>query len=590
MVNETGKKNPTSPHINSGVKRRGLLRFGTLVSAFTGASAVSALVANSAEASPGDKTPPNTYVPVAEKGSPSGVAALDLDAKIILAQLPDLSDTYATKDIEISKLDKTEAATTYRAKSDAALNILDYGVVRGRTTSQTAAIKAALDANPGKEFYFPPGNYRLDTGLVISMANSLVLAEGARLYAGAPMSTMITYLLTDPGYAEDKALVGGLLDGFLNAQRILSISKVIRFTLEKTTFKDGLKRGLVTEAGLGAELIASNLRFYNSGTTNVADNIAIEAKMGDSHFRDIIIRDWTTAVKDIAANRWDRVHPWISQDTTGNPQMTSRYPASIAFDLTGSSDIQACVSDTHRIGYKLRSNGTSYTAPPRLLNARAMWASDPILPTALAAANPAFVLDNSDGVGAICDRLTAAGHTMAAAAFLIGPPTNLTTRNTFSYGYIKGHTGATSDPLDYNRGVLNGTLTFTPTIVGSINAGTHAYHARSGRMVVKGDEVSYYVRIHATLDATSAFSGAFRVGGIPLPVGATSLRDGAGMVGYCTNIQAETAVIFANASPYLSVYAPPTATGTPEVDILGQSLRGKTVDLMLSVTVTHLKS
>lgn len=86
-----------------GVKRRGLLRFGTLITAFTGASAMSALGANSAHAGPGDKTPPNAYVPIAEKGAPSGVAALDVKAKVPLAQLPDLS----------AKLDSATAETTY---------------------------------------------------------------------------------------------------------------------------------------------------------------------------------------------------------------------------------------------------------------------------------------------------------------------------------------------------------------------------------------------------------------------------------------------------------------------------------------------
>jgi hypothetical protein len=55
------------------------------------------MTTNSAHAAPGDKTSPNTYVPMAEKGSPSGVATLDAEAKILATQLPDLSTTYAPK-------------------------------------------------------------------------------------------------------------------------------------------------------------------------------------------------------------------------------------------------------------------------------------------------------------------------------------------------------------------------------------------------------------------------------------------------------------------------------------------------------------
>lgn len=575
--------NKAASPAGTGLERRALLRFGTLITAFTGASAISAIGGRSAEAAPGDKTPSGAYIPASEKGAPLGVATLDKDSRIPSALLPDLSINYG------SEIGRTGSPANVALAARDTFNILDFGVVRGTASSQTAAIKAALDSRPGKTFYFPPGDYRLDTGLVIAHANSLRLAEDAHLYAGGPMATLITYLWGGSGYAEDKAITGGLLDGSLLAQRILSIGKVIRFTLTRTNFRDGINRGLVTEAGLGAELFAYDLRFYNSGISNATDNIAIEAKMGDSHFRDIIIRDWTVAVKDTSANRWDRVHPWISQDTQAAPQMTNRYPSSIGFDVMGNSDLQACVADTYRIAFKLRSNGTSYTAMPRLLNCRAMWANDPLLPTALAAANPSYVFDNSDGVGALSDRFTMAGHPTAPAGFLVGPATNLTTRNTFSYGYVKGHTGATTDPMDYLNGTLNGNFTFIPTLYGSMGAGAHTYNSRFGRMVVDGDEVRYYIRINATLDSTAAFAGALRVGGIPLPTGATRVRDGAGVVGWSTNIQVATAVIFGSPTPYIAVLAPATAIGTTEVDIAGQSLRGKTVDIMLTVAVTHFK-
>ncbi|WP_156642496.1 hypothetical protein [Arthrobacter sp. B6] len=67
------------------------------MTAITGASAMSVVAANSAHAAPGDKPAPNTYVPVAEKGSPSGVASLDANAKILPAQLPDFSATIVTE-------------------------------------------------------------------------------------------------------------------------------------------------------------------------------------------------------------------------------------------------------------------------------------------------------------------------------------------------------------------------------------------------------------------------------------------------------------------------------------------------------------
>lgn len=75
------------------MKRRGLLRLGTAVIALTSASALSAAAAH---AGPGDKNPPNSYVPTAEKGAPSGVATLDDGTKIPHSQLPDLSPMFGT--------------------------------------------------------------------------------------------------------------------------------------------------------------------------------------------------------------------------------------------------------------------------------------------------------------------------------------------------------------------------------------------------------------------------------------------------------------------------------------------------------------
>jgi hypothetical protein len=72
-----------------------LLRFGTLLTAFTGATAISAIGADSALAGQGDKNPAMDYVPTAEKGTALGVATLDSASKIPSVQLPDISSIYA---------------------------------------------------------------------------------------------------------------------------------------------------------------------------------------------------------------------------------------------------------------------------------------------------------------------------------------------------------------------------------------------------------------------------------------------------------------------------------------------------------------
>ncbi|MEK0153946.1 hypothetical protein [Arthrobacter oryzae] len=92
------------------IQRRGVLRFGTLVAALTGASTISALGTNAAAAA----TDTLGYVPVAEKGMPLGVATLGDDARIPAAQLPDISSTYATlemaNDFAAVRVDRLGAA------------------------------------------------------------------------------------------------------------------------------------------------------------------------------------------------------------------------------------------------------------------------------------------------------------------------------------------------------------------------------------------------------------------------------------------------------------------------------------------------
>lgn len=172
MASEIGKKEE-SPETDVGVKRRGLLRFGTLITAFTGASAISALGVNSAQAGPGDKSPPTSYVPTAEKGVASGVATLDIASKIPPVQIPDLSATYAPTG-------KTVHVESFRD-----------GV---RTDNQilTAAFAALT---PGSALKFGQGRtYKLTTSSahdLTSKPNVLIDGQGATIDGSAVPSGVI---------------------------------------------------------------------------------------------------------------------------------------------------------------------------------------------------------------------------------------------------------------------------------------------------------------------------------------------------------------------------------------------------------------
>lgn len=161
MASENVRKDQSESQDDPGVKRRGLLRFGTLIGTLTGASAISAVGASSAQAAPED----NLYVPMAEKGAPSGVAPLDLHAKILSAQLPDLSATYGLKD----------GRTICRGFSRAdVIETLNAAEAKGR----------------GAIAYFPAGVYDVVTTLSLSGYSCQIRGEGAAGTKANPRGTV----------------------------------------------------------------------------------------------------------------------------------------------------------------------------------------------------------------------------------------------------------------------------------------------------------------------------------------------------------------------------------------------------------------
>jgi hypothetical protein len=420
------------------------------------------------------------------------------------------------------------------------LNILDYGVVRGTASSQTAAIKAALDANPDAAFFFPLGNYRLDTTLTVSADNSLILAPGARIYAGAAMSIMINYdngqTATD-SLAADHGICGyGVLDGALLADKVLRVASVLRFSIEGLTILDGVHRGLVVDF-YAAEVSVHNLRLANTTTTNANDNVGIEVNGNDCRFSQVGMRDWTIGVWDKGANTWSDIHPWIGETA----QLTARYQNSVAFKIAGDSLFIAAYADTYRYNFQSAQTAPSYGVA-RLIGPRVFCASGN-LTSGLAAAYPGVVFDLNDGGGAfIVSEGKFQGHPVTNHAFTSGTSKRLTVKNSLPASYISGFTGYN----DYIRGVTLGTVSFIPTLFGSTTAGTPTYTLQSGQAVINDGIVSYQFKIKVTLD--SLINGNLQIGGLPFPDGAGSTNVGQGSITYSTGGVQAGGVIGGNGS------------------------------------------
>lgn len=166
MNRETGNRDHETPQSDTGVKRRGLFRFATLITAFTSVSAISAIGASKAVAGPEDITSTTAYVPVSEKGAPLGVATLDIESKIPPTLLPDLSAMIQ---------DKVEPV--------AGVSIEEFGAVgNDPTVDNKAALDAALAA--GVPLIVPAKSYRLATKLNRSFSGvRLTGLPGARIYS-----------------------------------------------------------------------------------------------------------------------------------------------------------------------------------------------------------------------------------------------------------------------------------------------------------------------------------------------------------------------------------------------------------------------
>jgi hypothetical protein len=207
MGSEIGKRKQSSPEFDVGVKRRGMLRLGSLITAFTGASAISALSASSAHAGPGDKNPPTSYVPTAEKGVASGVATLDLESKIPTVQLPDLSATYAP------------AGKTVYVES-----------FRDGSRTDTQIITAAFAAlTPGGSLKFGQGKtYTLATASaydLTSKPNVFIDGQGATLDGSAVASGVILQIKGGSG-----SVTTTLIAALTSRSRTLTVASTAGFT------------------------------------------------------------------------------------------------------------------------------------------------------------------------------------------------------------------------------------------------------------------------------------------------------------------------------------------------------------------------
>jgi hypothetical protein len=109
---------------------------------------------------------------------------------------------------------------------------------------------------------------------------------------------------------------GGDIDG-MGLASCAHVMGLRHFTMADTTFRNGKDVGLqFGDPNLpraiegGYEIVANNLYFI-CDKPGLAGNVGLLTYIGDSHFTDIVVVDYTTGIRDMKwSNRYTRCHIW----------------------------------------------------------------------------------------------------------------------------------------------------------------------------------------------------------------------------------------------------------------------------------------
>ena len=246
-------------------------------------------------------------------------------------------------------------------------DVSDFPRQPGETGDSARILRAVEAAGKGGVVWFPKGEYAVDSMLVVSNQASLWMHKSAHLKAVREMPFVLRYFATTLGVrgAVDHNLFirGGDIDG----NGLASCANVMgfkHFTLTDSTFRNGRKSGLqLGDPDLprsiegGYEVVANNLYFV-CNLPGLAGNVGLLTYIGDSHFTDMVVVDYTVGIRDLKwSNRYTRCHVWggpVKKSGTNDPEYL---PDSIAFDLCGDDAVlEDCYADTAMTGYRVRKD------------------------------------------------------------------------------------------------------------------------------------------------------------------------------------------------------------------------------------------
>ena len=242
----------------------------------------------------------------------------------------------------------------------------------GEKGDSARIMRAVAAAGKGGVVWIPRGEYEIDEMLVVDNQASLLMHKSAHLTAVREMPFVLKYFgrLMEAGGGDSSGVVdhnlfirGGDIDG-AGLAACANVMGVRHFTMADTTFRNGRGVGLqfgdpTLERAVegGYEIVANNLYFI-CNMPGLAGNVGLLATIGDSHFTDIVVVDYTVGIRDVKwSNRYTRCHVWggiVKKAGTDKPEMLEN---SIAFDIMGADTVlDDCYADTAMTGYHVRSD------------------------------------------------------------------------------------------------------------------------------------------------------------------------------------------------------------------------------------------
>lgn len=253
-------------------------------------------------------------------------------------------------------------------------DVSDFPRLAGETGDSARIQRAVAAVGKGGVVWFPRGEYAIDEMLVITNQISLLLHKSAHLKAVKAMPFVLSYSggmnegfdpYSDHVFDRDSDhnlfIRGGNFDGngLASAAKVMSFR---HFTLADATFRNGRKVGLqLGDPDLprsvegGYEMIINNI-YIVCKLPGLAGNIGFYTHIGDSHFTDMVIVDYTIGVRDIRySNRYTRCHVWGGPvRKAGTTDEYEYLPNSICFDLCGADTVlDDCYADTAMIGFRI---------------------------------------------------------------------------------------------------------------------------------------------------------------------------------------------------------------------------------------------